>query len=97
MTPRAGSTLVELIVTLAVMAIVAAAVALALPAKSPAPNVDVIAAARREAIVSRRRVSVRVIVMGHAAALTANPDGSVVADSGIAIDRLSGEATRVTR
>jgi Tfp pilus assembly protein FimT len=91
---RPGSTLLELLVTLAIVAIACAVVGLTVRA-APEPAADdaqaAVAAARRAAIAERRPVTVTVAARGEPHALTALPDGGVVADSVLGLDRLTGE------
>lgn len=91
---RSGTTLLELLVTLAIVAIASAVVGLALRAPV-APAADdaqaTVAAARRAAIAGRRPVTVRVAAYRESGAVTALPDGGVVADSALGRDRLTGE------
>jgi prepilin-type N-terminal cleavage/methylation domain-containing protein len=94
-TPRAGVTLVELIVVLAILSVMAGVTTLAFRrvdvTPQAAPWVSAIAAARRTAVDSNRTVSVTVPVEDNVYAATALPDGSVVADAALGIDRLTGE------
>jgi prepilin-type N-terminal cleavage/methylation domain-containing protein len=91
---RAGFTLIELLTVLAVLAILAAVVGLAAPrfvAPDPAAERDALVAdARREALRTRRPVRLDVPADSGALALTAFPDGSVRADSTLAMDPLTG-------
>jgi prepilin-type N-terminal cleavage/methylation domain-containing protein len=113
MTRRAGITLLELIVVLAIMGIMAAVVGLAvrqpeppLPATSLEAARAAVADARREAMRTGQPVAVTVsidagsrrsasaagtLIQLHA---TAAPDGSVIADTALRIDRLSGRPHR---
>jgi Tfp pilus assembly protein FimT len=102
MMSRSGGTLIEMVVTLAVMAIVAAVATLALrPAAShPEPfhghserseeSAVRIAAARRAAIAQRHPVTLSLRRDGDSLLVTALPDGRVLADSGISLDPLTG-------
>jgi prepilin-type N-terminal cleavage/methylation domain-containing protein len=113
MTRRAGITLLELIVVLAIMGIMAAVVGLAV--RQPEPSIPAtsleaaqaaVAEARRVAIHTGQPVAITVsidagarestspagtLIQLHA---TAAPDGSVIADTALRIDRLSGRAHR---
>jgi prepilin-type N-terminal cleavage/methylation domain-containing protein len=97
MNARRGSTLIELLAVLAVMAIVGSVVTLALRAPPPRDtNADALLAdARRRAIRARHPVTIAIPVEGVARFATAFPDGSVAADSTLGIDRLTG--TRASR
>jgi prepilin-type N-terminal cleavage/methylation domain-containing protein len=94
---RRGVTLVELIVVLAILSIVAGVTTLAFRRADLAPRVPVwvsaVAAARRAAIDSDRVVSLTIRVGDSVYAATALPDGSVIADAALGLDRLTGEPT----
>lgn len=96
---RPGVTLVELVVVLAILGVVAGVTGLAYAAARPAPAPDdplaAIARARAEALASRRATSVAVRVEGRTHAVTVLPDGSVLADPGLRVDRFTGRAERV--
>jgi prepilin-type N-terminal cleavage/methylation domain-containing protein len=92
---RAGTTLVELLVVLAVLAITTSIAGLAFHSAHVAPTpISVmsarIAAARREAIATGRDVSTTVLLDDRLRAVTAHADGSVLTDSIAALDPLSG-------
>jgi prepilin-type N-terminal cleavage/methylation domain-containing protein len=92
---RGGTTLVELLVVLAVLGIMTSVAGLAFGRVRAEPTqADVmlarIAAARREAIVTGRDVSMTVMLDGGPHAVTAHADGSVRADSLPALEPLSG-------
>jgi prepilin-type N-terminal cleavage/methylation domain-containing protein len=92
---RLGSTLVELLVVLAVLGVTMSIAGLAFHSVRAAPTpigmvLDRIAAARREAIASGRDVSTTVVLDGQPRAVTAHADGSVLADSLPALDPVSG-------
>lgn len=97
---RAGVTLVELLVVLAIMTIMTGVVGLA---GQPRRHVDPdsastrVAAARRTALASGRPVSITVVALGHARAVTALPNGAVIADSSLGVDQLSGVIGRQAR
>ena len=92
---RIGSTLLELIVALAILGVAVGLAGLAMRAEArPDPEAErsaVIARARREALESRRPVALTLTLPdGRALQARALPDGRVLADSGLAIDPLSG-------
>lgn len=89
---RAGATLLELVVTLAILAVAAAVVVPALRRAADAPPTlnDRVAAARRDALEHGRAVTVQLRDSAGAHLLTAFPDGRVVADTGMALDPLNG-------
>jgi prepilin-type N-terminal cleavage/methylation domain-containing protein len=92
---RPGVTLIELIVVLAIVAIMAGVTTLAFRRADMTPTVEpwvsAVAAARRTAVDSGRTVSLTVRVGDKVYAATALPDGSVVADAALGVDRLTGE------
>jgi prepilin-type N-terminal cleavage/methylation domain-containing protein len=95
MTPRAGVTLVEFIVVLAILSVVAGVTTLAFRRADGGPLapswIGAVAQARRTALDSARAVNLTVRVGDSVYAATALPDGSVVADARLGIDRLTGE------
>jgi prepilin-type N-terminal cleavage/methylation domain-containing protein len=92
---RPGVTLIELIVVLAIVSIMAGVTTLAFRRADLTPTVEpwvsAVAAARRTAVDSDRTVSLTVRVGDKVYAATALPDGSVVADPALGVDRLTGE------
>jgi prepilin-type N-terminal cleavage/methylation domain-containing protein len=92
---RTGTTLVELLVVLAVLGVMTGIAGLAFHHVHTAPTsaamlLDRIAAVRREAIATGRTVSTTVTVDGQPHAVTAHADGRVLADSVPGLDALSG-------
>lgn len=91
---RGGVTLIELIVTLALLAILSSVVGLSLNRAAPARAVDArtarLAAARDEALRSGHAVSVTIVDGGRAYFATAFPDGRVLADPELGIEPLTG-------
>lgn len=79
---RTGITLVELVVTLAILGLMAGIVGVAYWNAPPSADDDnesaILAAARRQAIRDRRVVTVTVRVEGRIVDATALPDGSIV-------------------
>jgi len=96
-----GVTLVELLVVIALLGIAAgiAAVGLSPRAAEPAPAAHrAIAAARRLAIASGRPQTVRIPSNSERPLLaTAHPDGSVIADSAVAVEYLTGRPHDASR
>ena len=91
---RRGVTLIELLVVLTILGVVTGIVGLAFRTADSVPeNTEALAAAaaaRREALSSRRRVTRSVVIDGQIHIVTALPDGSVLGDPGFGIERLSG-------
>ena len=93
---RGGVTLVELMVTLALIGLLAGIVGLTLHTAARAPSTDAptarLVAARDSALRLGVAVTIVIMVNGRAHIATALPDGRVVADSAFAVDALSGQA-----
>ena len=88
---RPGVTLIELVIAIALLSLMASIVVAAGNSQKKAPPIaDAIEQAREAAIHSGREVPLRVIAHGIAYRLVAEPDGSIVGDSALGIDRLSG-------
>jgi general secretion pathway protein H len=96
---RAGATLVELLVVIAILGVAAGVVGLAyggLGRADPAAEREArIAAARREALETRRPVRLTVETEGGPAVLTFYPDGTARGDTALGIDPLTGRARAV--
>lgn len=91
---RRGMTLVELLVTLAIMGVMLGVVTLAArQIARPAPDdpYHIVVDSLRASVSHGRPVTLRFVVQGVAASATVYPDGSVVGDSLLAIERLSGK------
>lgn len=93
--PDRGLTLVELLVVLVLIGLSASVVGLALGTSTASTTDtslrDQVTVARDSAIRAGRPVTVRLRGRDVGDALTALPDGRVIADSALAIDRLSGD------
>ncbi len=91
--PRAGVTLIELVVTMMILGIVAGVAALAIRRVDP-PNPNdprqVLADTLRAVVASGQSARVRVRIGDTLATATVRPDGSIIADSAFGIDRLTG-------
>jgi hypothetical protein len=90
---RPGSTLIEMIVTLAVMAVVASVVVVAArpaPRSADAEHRAILDDAARRALRLREPVTVAVAIDGRLSRATFFPDGSAVSDSNLRLDRLAG-------
>jgi prepilin-type N-terminal cleavage/methylation domain-containing protein len=88
-------TLVELLVTLAIMGVILGAATLAyrrIDRPSPSDPYHIVADSLRVAVATGRAITLRFVVDGVSAAATVYPDGSVVSDSILRIDRLAGRA-----
>ena len=98
---RAGVTLLELMVVLTLLSILAGVVTLSMrptPHTSSAEKtVARVLAARDSALRFGRSVTVVVSVSGSESAVTAIPDGRVVADPGLGFDLLSGHPSHASR
>jgi prepilin-type N-terminal cleavage/methylation domain-containing protein len=91
-------TLVELLVTLAIMGVLLGVVTLAVRRIAEPAIADpyhIVGDSSRAAASSGRPISLRFVLNGASVAATAFPDGSVVGDSVLAIERLSGTAPHV--
>ena len=92
-----GTTLVELMVTLALLGILSAVGTMqlrSLPAPSTEDPASVLRAVRRTALATGRVVTGRVVVRDSSFEFAAYPDGSVVSDSASGIQRLTGVLRR---
>jgi prepilin-type N-terminal cleavage/methylation domain-containing protein len=87
-------TLIELMVVLTILSVIAGVTGLAVhrapPVRATDARVAMIAAARRMAIDSGRSITVTVDVDSVPTAVTVLPDGDVVADATLGVDRLTG-------
>lgn len=94
MRARRASSLIELIVTVALLGVVWSVATLALRPAAP-PRTDpasVIADSLDRVIASRLAMTLRFDLDNGPAAATLSPDGSVVADTALRIERLTGRA-----
>lgn len=87
---KRGVTLIELLVTLAVIGLVASVATLAIGPARPLAN-DELTRARRHALETGRDTTIR---FGDSASATAHPDGSMSADTVLHIERLNGTVHR---
>lgn len=95
---RSGTTLVELMVTIVVLGIIASVAALSIR-RQPAPVDDLATAvktARRTSAEKGLAIRINRVDGGREIELIVHPDGRVVADSGAAVQALTGQ-TEVKR
>ena len=98
---RAGITLIELAVALAILGVAAGVTGLAIRAM-PEPDADQVRAgridaARRKALAERHPVAVELADSGVLLRAVVFPDGRVVADSALGMDPLSGRRREAAR
>lgn len=96
---RRGVTLIELLVVLALLGIMSGVAAVAVRRLNVPPDandvaLERIAAARHEAIAHGRDVSITVTLGERVHAVTAHPDGRVIADSVPTLDPMAGRPRR---
>lgn len=94
---RAGGTLIELLVTMTLLAIIASVTTLAfrqITAPVPGDPMTVISDTLKTVLSSGQSVTLQFMVNGRPALATVNPDGSIVADTALHIDRFTGRSTR---
>ena len=90
-----GATLVELLVVLCILGVMASVTVLAIRRfdhPSPDDPAAILAESLRAAVDTPRTIVVRVAHDGQPLSATIRPDGSIVADSALAADRLTGRA-----
>ena len=94
---RRGVTLVELLVTLSILAVLSGVTVLAVrridPPRPDDPN-TILADSLREAVASGRSATVRLLMNSAPAWAVVRPDGGVVADSVFGVDRFTGAPIR---
>ena len=97
-TRRAGTTLVELLITLSVMGVIMGVATMAvrrIEAPRPDDPYQIVEDSLRRAVAIGRGTTIKLMVRGLPALVTVNPDGSVVADSALGIERFTGRMPRV--
>jgi prepilin-type N-terminal cleavage/methylation domain-containing protein len=95
--PRNGVTLIELLVTIAILGTISAVTTLAVRRiDQPRPDDPraMLDDSSRIAVATGRRVLVRVVIDGVPAAAVISPDGSIVADSALRVERFTGRIVR---
>jgi len=88
-----GTTLVELLVVLCILAVIASVTVLAIrrfDRPSPDDPAAILAESLRAAVDTPRTIVVRIAHDGRPLSATILPDGSIVADSALGADRLTG-------
>jgi prepilin-type N-terminal cleavage/methylation domain-containing protein len=92
--PQRGATLVEMLVVLSILGVTLLVTTIAAPrlAVRSASNEDGIRTARQESVRTGQPVIVLLNASGQMRAVTALPDGSIVADTGLGIRRWAGAA-----
>jgi prepilin-type N-terminal cleavage/methylation domain-containing protein len=95
--PRAGVTLIELLITLVLLGIISGVTVLAIRRiEQPRPDDPrvIIADTIRKVLASGRPALIRILTNGGPAWSNVRPDGSVIADSLLGVDRLTGAPAR---
>lgn len=95
-TPR-GATLLELIVTVAIIGVTASIAALAFRRATPPDPTDpatIIADTLARVLATGMPVTLTFNVNARPALATVNPDGTIVADSALVVERLTGRMIR---
>jgi len=98
--PRAGVTLVELMVTVSLLALIATLSGVAIarreePSREPGIRAQV-RSARRDAIRTGQSVTLVVRTRASTHRIVALPNGSVVADTALHLDRATGEPSHAS-
>ena len=91
---RPGSTLVEMLITMALLGIIASVATLAMRRAIPPAASDpmtVISDTANVVVKSGIPVTLHFVIDGRPALATLNPDGSIVADTALHIDRFTGQ------
>jgi len=94
--PR-GATVLELIVTVGIIGVTASVAALAahpVPLPDPANPATIIADTLERVLATGTPVTLTFNVHARPVVATVNPDGTIVADSALVIERLSGRMIR---
>jgi hypothetical protein len=94
---RCGATLLELIACVAILGMTASVTGLMIrraPASDPADPSTVVADTLERVLGTGAPVTLRFVLNARSVEATVNPDGTVIADSALAIDRLTGRSAR---
>ena len=98
---RRGVTLAELMVVIVILGVMAGVTGVAFATRTPVPDVDArlarVANARADAVRIGRPVTLPLAVNGASYLVTAFPDGRIVTDAPIPINRLSGRPDHAAR
>ena len=92
-----GSTLIEMLISLMLLGIISSVVTLAIRRVTPLdPNdpMTIIADTINAVLKSGRPTTLQFVVNGRPAVATLSPDGSVVADSALHLERFTGQNLR---
>lgn len=95
---RLGTTLVELVVSVALLGLIASIATLAarrISRPDPTAPATIIADSLESVLSSGRQMTLQFMVDGRPTLATLKPDGSVLADSLLRIDRFTGRNTGV--
>ena len=93
---RHGHTLIEMLITVALLGIVASMTTLGVrrfSRPSPSDPRAIIADTLERVLATGRSVTLQFIVNGRPVFATVNPDGSVIADTAIDVNRFTGRST----
>lgn len=94
---RHGLTLLEVVISVTILGVTASVATMVIrraPPSDPTNPATVIADTLERVLATGARVTLQFTVNAHPALATINPDGSIVADSALAIERLTGRAIR---
>lgn len=93
---RRGTTLIELVVSVALLGLIASIATLAarrIPRPDPTAPATIVADSLESVLSSGRPMTLQFFVDGRPVLATLEPDGSVLADSVLRIDRFTGRST----
>jgi prepilin-type N-terminal cleavage/methylation domain-containing protein len=101
MNARAGTTLIELMIAIVILSVMAGVAVVALRTAGPPSDQDVAFARvqqlRRTVVENGRPLSIGIELSGRRYTISAYPDGRVVTDAPLPVDRLSGRGVDVGR
>ena len=90
---RSGTTLIELAITMALLGVIAGVTVLAIRRFDPVNPLDprqMLADSQRVSVATGRSSRVRIAMNGTMTTAWIRPDGSIVADSALAVERFTG-------